>query len=157
MSGTWVVRVAQQWFKWHGIGGFAVLWKYCQWTLSQWQRIGLSGTPVAHWHEIDRACLETNLSDTALDCFRLDRAWESGWNRSLWLVESSECWLLIGPEDLLKMFKEGTLTILNLCHSNSFEALYYENLCPSNYAILKYLEWLQWHSSGSSGSTLGNS
>ena len=45
---------------------------------------------------------------------------KSGRNRGFWLVESSKSCPLIGPEDPRKMFKGGTLTILNMCHSSDF-------------------------------------
>ena len=46
---------------------------------------------------------------------------KSGWNRGFSLVESSECWLLIGREVPPKIFKGGTLMILGLCQLSFFE------------------------------------
>ena len=51
----------------------------------------------------------------ALDGSTFGATPESCRNRGLSLVESSESWLPIGREDSRKIFKGGTLTILNLC------------------------------------------
>ena len=45
----------------------------------------------------------------------------SDFNRGFSLVESSEYWLLIGREAPQKIFKEGTLMILNLCQLSVFD------------------------------------
>ena len=55
------------------------------------------------------------------------------------MVESSESWLLIGREDSPKMFKGGTLTILNLCQWITFETF----LSTDSQVVVK------WQSSGS--------
>ena len=59
--------------------------------------------------------MEKNPIGNALDGSKFGRSPESCRNRGLSLVESSECWLPIGREDSRKIFKGGTLTILNLC------------------------------------------
>ena len=57
----------------------------------------------------------------ALDGSKFGTRQESGQNRGLSLVESSESRLPIGREDFQKIFKGGTLTILNLCQWMDFE------------------------------------
>ena len=47
--------------------------------------------------------------------------WDLGRNRGFSLVESFECWLLIGREGPLKIFKGVTLKILKLCQSSIFD------------------------------------
>ena len=58
----------------------------------------------------------------ALDGSTFGATPESCRNRGLSLVESSESWLPIGREDSRKIFKGGTLTILNLCQWMDIEA-----------------------------------
>ena len=55
-----------------------------------------------------------------------------GLNRVFWLVDSSECWCLIGQEGQLKIFKAVTLKILK------FPYLYHKYcICVINYRSMK--------------------
>ena len=77
-----------------------------------------------HWQvsEIPGAAIEMNPIAGALDGSKFGTRHESGQNRGLSLVESSESRLLIGREHSRKIFKGGTLMILILCQLMGIEA-----------------------------------
>ena len=108
-------------FNWKSIGiQFSFNWQAIdsQW-LFRWHWIGI---PLAGESNSTGAAIEMNPIGSALDGSKFGKSPESGRNRGLSLVESSESWLPIGREDSPKIFKGGTLTILNLCQSMDFEA-----------------------------------
>ena len=63
-----------------------------------------------------------NSIGSALDGPKFDQRHKSSRNRGLSLVESYESRLLIGREHSQKIFKGGTLTILNCCQLMVIEA-----------------------------------
>ena len=90
---------------------------------SQWLfRWHLIGIPLADEWNSTEAAIEKNPIGGALDGSKFGTCHESGQNRGLSLVESSESRLLIGREHSRKIFKGGTLTILNLCQLMFIEA-----------------------------------
>ena len=108
--------VASKWLKWHRSGSSRK-------ALANWQSIDIFVYPLGeiwfNWIFSDTVTLQWH-SGSALDGFKFGWCRIFCWNRGLWLVESSESWLLIGREDSPKMFKGGTLTIVKICHSCVF-------------------------------------
>ena len=106
---------------WHLIG--------CQYAFD-WEPISI---PLAvHWNQIFiSSCIALVLQLHPNVCQLADYHWigklqiwttkKSDWNRGFSLVESSEYWLLIGREAPQKIFKEGTLMILNLFQLSVFD------------------------------------
>ena len=96
------------------------------------------------------ALISFNYFHCPLDYFKFGWCKKFSQNQGLWLVESSESWLLIGREDSLKIFKGGTLTILK-CATGRFLTFLSQ---WSKFEVAP--EWLNWHRSGWSGSLLTN-
>ena len=81
------------------------------------------------------------------------------------MVESPESCPLIGREDPQKMFKGGTLTILNLCHSGVFGQIIIgrpDELLSGGFSVVAVtLQWssgkalAKWQSSGIIGNEFG--
>ena len=85
--------------------------------------------------------------DCPLDGFKFVWCKKISRNRGLWLVESSESWLLIGREDSLKIYKGGTLTIYKLCHWMVFDLFFIMKLNWSGIRLVELTqEWLEWKS-----------
>ena len=100
-----------------------------------WKTIGI---PLEVESNSIRAAIEKSSIGRALDGSKFGKSPESGRNRGLSLVESSESWLPIGREDSPKIFKGGPLTILNLCQSMDFEANWQS---IGNIGEKTYLNW----------------